>query len=130
MPVGAFRTERDDGVGPGPGQQLRQLGLDFGQRHPWWTALLPELAVLEAEEDRRLDAQRTARAPGFLRAHLGQLRPGGDGGMRLCALLPIGDDGELDADATTRVGGEQRCHQRLVVGMSEDREEGAGRLRR
>jgi len=88
-----------------------------------------EFAVVEIEEDGRLDAEFLAGAGGFGAAGGGQRFAGWNVCEIVGAFFALGGNGEVDLDALTRVTSEDGTHESFVVRMSGDGEEDA-RLRR
>jgi hypothetical protein len=127
--VSALGPERDHHVGPDLLEDFGQLALHVGERAPGRPRDASELAVLEAQEEGLLDAQRAAGAARLLGADARQLGAGGDPGMGSDALLAVGDDRELDARPSARVGREQGPDELFVVRMCEDGQDGLWLLR-
>ena len=85
-----------------------------------------EFAVVEIEEDGRLDAKFLAGACGFCAAGVGESISGGNFGEIVGTLFAFGGDGEADLDAFAGVAGKDGTHEGFVVGMSGDGEQDAG----
>ena len=84
-----------------------------------------EFAVIEIEEEGRLDAELLAGAGGFGAASGGERLASGNLGEIVDAFFAFSGDGEVDLDTFPGVAGEDRAHEGLVVGMSGDGEEDA-----
>jgi hypothetical protein len=128
MAVAAVRSPGDDDLGVELVDEFPDVvgdGMDvFGERIGHGA----EFAVVEIEEDGRLDAEFPAGAGGFGATSGGERRPGGNFGESVYAFFALGGDGEVDLDAFASVTSEDGTHEGFVVGMSEDGEEDA-RLR-
>jgi hypothetical protein len=85
-----------------------------------------KFAIVEIEEDGRLDAELLASAGGFGATSRREGIAGGNFGEVVDSFFAFRGDGEIDVDAFAAVARQDGSGEGFVVGMGEDSEEDAG----
>ena len=82
-----------------------------------------QLSVIQLEKDGRLQAKLLAGTLSFRTSGLRQRLSGRNRGMFIRSFLSFGGDGQVNLDAFARIAGKYGTGERLVIRMSEHRQE-------
>ena len=125
MPVAAVGSPRDNRVRADVRHHSAQLPARF-RKH----LNRAETGIRKSQQDRRLRAERLARALRLLFACGGERRAGRNAAERRHPLVAVGDNREDDARTrVSRVSRQERADDCLVVRMRDDSEQGSLRGR-